>query len=158
MISTEHHTHSRHHASASIALLIFVWIASIPTKVGCVTSATGISAAIGDNERQEQVAATLEAMSYYSYNIVRPAYYDSVLSLRFMQDPQSRDVLNTMFDSISFDYVYSTSMASIRDTMRGIISQKNAPVASSSKQWERQVQSALRIQQKAFERLLEQGN
>ena len=96
-------------------------------------------------------------MSYYSYNIVRPAYYDSVLSLRFMQDPQSRDVLNTMFDSISFDFVYATSTAGIRDTLRGIISQPNAPVASSSKQWERQVQSALRTQEKAFERLLEKG-
>lgn len=121
-------------------------------------SAFGISAAIGDNERQEQVAATLEAMSYYSYQIVRPAYYDSVLSLRFMQDPQSRDVLNTMFDSISFDYAYSTSMAGIRDTMRGIISQKNAPVASSAKSWERQVQSAIRSQERAFDRLLSSGN
>ena len=126
----------------------------IQDQVSCF----GISAAIGDDTRQEQLAATLEAMSYYSYNIVRPAYYDSVLSLRFMQDPQSRDVLNTMFDSISFDFVYATSTASIRDTLRGIISQPNAPVASSSKQWERQVQSALRTQQKAFDRLLEQGN
>lgn len=123
----------------------------IQDQVSCF----GISAAIGDETRQEQLAATLEAMSYYSYNIVRPAYYDSVLSLRFMQDPQSRDVLNTMFDSISFDFVYATSTAGIRDTLRGIISQKDAPVASSSKQWERQVQSALRTQQKAFDRLLE---
>lgn len=117
-------------------------------------SSFGISAAIGDETRQEQVAAVLEAMSYYSYQIVRPAYYDSVLSLRFMQDPQSRDVLNTMFDSISFDFVYATGMANIRDTLRGIISQKNAPVASSSKAWERQVQSAIRSQEKAFEKLL----
>ena len=122
----------------------------IQDQVSCF----GISAAIGDGTRQEQVAAVMEAMSYYSYQIVRPAYYDSVLSLRFMQDPQSRDVLNTMFDSISFDFVYSTSMAGIRDTMRTIISQKNAPVASSSKSWERQVQSAIRTQQKSFDRLL----
>ena len=122
----------------------------IQDQVSCF----GISAAIGDDTRQDQLAATLEAMSYYSYNIVRPAYYDSVLSLRFMQDPQSRDVLDTMFDSISFDFVYATSTAGIRDTLRGIISQPNAPVASSSKQWEKQVQSALRTQQKAFERLL----
>ena len=121
-------------------------------------SSFGISAAIGDEKRQEQIAAVLETMSYYSYTIVRPAYYDSVLSLRFMQDPQSKDVLNTMFDSISFDFVYATSMAGIRDTMRTIISQKNPPVASSSKSWERQVQSAIRTQQKAFDRLLEQGN
>ena len=122
----------------------------IQDQVSCF----GISAAIGDGERQEQIAATLEAMSYYSYQIVRPAYYDSVLSLRFMQDPQSKAILDTMFDSISFDFVYATSTAGIRDTLRGIISQKNAPVASSAKQWEKQVTSALRTQQKAFDRLL----
>ena len=117
-------------------------------------SSFGISAAIGDSERQEQVAAVLEAMTYYSYQIVRPAYYDSVLSLRFMQDPQSKDVLETMFQSISFDFVYSTSMAGIRDTLRTIISQKNAPVASSAKQWEKQVTSALRTQQRSLDRIL----
>ena len=132
--------------------------ADYKTYVQDQVSCFGISAAIGDETRQEQLAATLEAMSYYSYNIVRPAYYDSVLSLRFMQDPQSRDVLNTMFDSISFDFVYATSTAGIRDTLRGIISQPNAPVASSSKQWERQVQSAIRSQEKAFDRLLSSGN
>ena len=117
-------------------------------------SSFGISAAIGDSERQEQAAAVLEAMTYYSYQIVRPAYYDSVLSLRFMQDPQSKDVLETMFQSISFDFVYSTSMAGIRDTLRTIISQKNAPVASSAKQWEKQVTSALRTQQRSLDRIL----
>ena len=123
----------------------------IQDQVSCF----GISAAIGNSEQQEQAAAVLEAMSYYSYQIVRPAYYDSVLSLRFMQDPQSKDVLNTMFDSISFDFVYSTSMAGIRDTLRTIISQKNAPVASSAKQWEKQVTSALRTQQRSLDRILQ---
>ena len=122
----------------------------IQDQVSCF----GISAAIGNSEQQEQAAAVLEAMTYYSYQIVRPAYYDSVLSLRFMQDPQSKDVLNTMFDSISFDFVYSTSMAGIRDTLRTIISQKNAPVASSAKQWEKQVTSALRTQQRSLDRIL----
>ena len=122
----------------------------IQDQVSCF----GISAAIGDEARQEQVAAALEAMSYYSYRIVRPAYYDSVLSLRFMQDPQSKDVLETMFRSISFDFVYSTGMADIRDTLRTVISQKNAPVASSAKQWEKQVTSALRSQQKSLDRIL----
>ena len=122
----------------------------IQDQVSCF----GISAAIGNSEQQEQVAAVLEAMSYYSYQIVRPAYYDSVLSLRFMQDPQSKDVLETMFQSISFDFVYSTSMAGIRDTLRTIISQKNAPVASSAKQWEKQVTSALRTQQRSLDRIL----
>lgn len=59
------------------------------------------------------------------------------------------DHVETYFERLA-DITYG-----IRDTLRGIISQKDAPVASSSKQWERQVQSALRTQQKAFDRLLE---
>ena len=132
--------------------------AEYKTYVQDQVSCFGISAAIADENRQSMLSAVMESIAYNSNEIVRPAYYDSVLSLRFMQDPQSRDVLNTMFDSISFDFVYATSTAGIRDTLRGIISQPNAPVASSSKQWERQVQSALRTQQKAFDRLLKKGN
>ncbi len=120
-------------------------------------SSFGISAAIGDEDRQAVLGAVLEAMSYYSYSIVRPAYYDSVLSLRFMQDPQSRNVLDTMFSSISFDYVYATGLAGIRDNMRPIISSSNPAVASRTKQWEKQVVGALRSQQKSLDRLATQS-
>ena len=119
-------------------------------------SSFGISAAVGDESRQAILGAVMEAMSYHSYEIVRPAYYDSVLSLRFMQDPQSRAILDTMFESISFDYVYATSLGGIRDSLRSVISSSNPAVASNAKQWERQVQSALRSQQKSLDKLLEQ--
>ena len=119
-------------------------------------SAFGISASIGDESRQAILGAVMEAMSYYSYKIVRPAYYESVLSLRFMQDTQSQAVLDTMFESISFDYVYATSLGGIRDSMRSVVSSSNPAVASQSKQWQRQVENALRSQQKAFDRLSEQ--
>jgi hypothetical protein len=102
-------------------------------------SSFGISAAIGEADRQAVLGAVMEAMSYYSYNIVRPAYYESVLSLRFMQDPQSQAILDTMFKSISFDYVYATSLGGIRDSMRPIISSSNPAIASQAKQWERKV-------------------
>lgn len=120
-------------------------------------SAFGISAAIGEEDRQAALGAVMEAMSYYSYNLVRPAYYDSVLSLRFMQDPESRAILDTMFESISFDYVYATSLGGIRDSMRPIISSANPAIASQAKQWQRKVETALKSQQKAFDRLLEQN-
>lgn len=118
-------------------------------------SSFGISAAIGEADRQAALGAVMEAMSFYSYSIVRPAYYDSVLSLRFMQDPQSRAILDTMFESISFDYVYATGLGMIRDNLRPIVSSSNPAIASSAKQWQRQVESALRSQQKSFDRLEE---
>ena len=119
-------------------------------------SSFGISAAVGEEDRQAILGAVMEAMSYYSYNTVRPAYYESVLSLRFMQDPQSKAILDTMFESISFDYVYATSLGGIRDSMRPILSSPNPAIASQAKQWQRQVETALRTQQKSFDRLLKQ--
>ena len=121
-------------------------------------SSFGISAAIGEKDRQAALGAVMEAMSFYSYGIVRPAYYDSVLSLRFMQDPQSRAILDTMFESISFDYVYATGLGGIRDSLRSIISSANPAIASGAKQWQRQVETALRSQQKSFDRLMSQYN
>ena len=121
----------------------------IQDQVSCF----GISASIGDENRQAVLGAVLEALSYHSYNIVRPAYYDSALSLRFMQDPQSKAILDTMFESISFDYVYATSLGGIRDSMRPLVSSANPAIASQAKQWQRKVEAALRSQAKAFERL-----
>ena len=130
--------------------------AEYQTYVQDQVSAFGISAAIGDEDRQTMLAAVMESLAYNSYKIVRPAYYDSALSLRFMQDTQSQAILDTMFESISFDYVYATSLGGIRDSMRSVVSSSNPAVASQSKQWQRQVENALRSQQKAFDRLSEQ--
>lgn len=116
-------------------------------------SSFGISAALGDMDRQAIVGAVMEAMSYYSYLLVRPAYYDSVLSLRFMQDPQSRDILDTMFESISFDYVYATGLGDVRDGMRALICSSSPSIASKSKVWQRKIEFALQNQKDAFDKL-----
>ena len=128
--------------------------ASYGTYIQDQVSCFGISASIGDADRQAVLGAVMEAMSYYSYKIVRPAYYDSVLSLRFMQDPESRAILDTMFESISFDYMYATGLGNVRDSMRSVISSSNPALASQAKQWKSKVEEALRTQQKALDRVL----
>ncbi len=124
----------------------------IQDQVSCF----GISSAIDNVERQEQIAAVLEAMSYYSYQIIRPAYYDSVLSLRFMQDPQSREILDTMFESVSFDYVYATGLSGFRDSMRSVLPTTNPALASKLKRWKSQMEKDLEKQQDSFDKLLDQ--
>lgn len=124
----------------------------IQDQVSCF----GISSAIDHDERQEQLAAVLETMSYYSYHIIRPAYYDSVLSLRFMQDPQSRKILDTMFESVSFDYVYATGLSGFRDSMRSVLPTTNPALASKLKRWKSQMEKDLEKQQDAFDKLTDQ--
>ncbi|MBQ4111781.1 MAG: hypothetical protein IJD38_03180, partial [Clostridia bacterium] len=72
-------------------------------------SCFGISAVVGDEDRQEMLAAVLEAMAYHSYKLVRPAYYETALSERYMQDPESKEVLDMIFDTLYFDFSSSCS-------------------------------------------------
>lgn len=107
----------------------------------------GISSVVGDTERQEMLAAVLEAMAYHSYKLVRPAYYETALSDRYMQDPQSKEVLDTIFDTLCFDFSSSCSniitSCVIRDQLRPILSGKKNTVSSSTRSWSRSVERAL---------------
>ena len=107
----------------------------------------GISSVVGDSERQEMLAAVLEAMAYHSYKLVRPAYYETALSDRYMQDPQSKEVLDTIFDTLYFDFSSTCSNiftgCVIRDNLRPILSGTKNNVTSSTRSWQRAVERHL---------------
>lgn len=124
------------------------------TYVQDQVSSFGISAAISDENRQSMLSAVMEALAYHSNEIVRPAYYDSALSLRFMQDPQSRDILSTMFETIAFDYCFVTGIGSVRESMRSLLpSRKQPAMASRVKGWERTIQKQLEKDNAALDKL-----
>lgn len=123
------------------------------TYVQDQVSSFGISAAIGNEDRQSMLSAVMEALAYHSNEIVRPAYYDSALSLRFMQDPQSRDILGTMFETIAFDYCYVTGIGSIRETLRSMLPSKKMALASRAKSWERNVSKVLERDNESLDKL-----
>ena len=116
-------------------------------------SCFGISAVVGNEDRQEMCAATLEALAYHSYQLVRPAYYENSLSLRFMNDPESRNILNTMFETIAFDYAYVTGVGDIRGSLRSMLPAKKLAVASRAKGWERSVSKLLEKDNAALDKL-----
>ncbi len=107
----------------------------------------GISSVVGDSDRQEMCAAVLEAMAYHSYLLVRPAYYETALSERYMQDPQSKEVLDTIFDTLYFDFSSSCSniftSCVIRDNLRPLLSGTTNKISSSTRSWQRSVERAL---------------
>ncbi len=105
------------------------------TYVQDQVSAFGISAAIGNEDRIYALGAVMELMASASNDIVRPAYYDSALSLRFMQDPNSRAILDTMFETISFDYCYATGFGDIRGELRTRLSSQDPALASRVNVW-----------------------
>ena len=107
----------------------------------------GISSVVGDTNRQEMLAAVLEAMAYHSYKLVRPAYYETALSERYMQDPQSKEVLDMIFNTLYFDFSSSCSNifpgCVIRDNLRPILSGSKNNVSSSTRSWQRQIDRLL---------------
>lgn len=127
---------------------------SYKTYVQDQVSSFGISAAIGDEQRQSMLSAVMEAIAYHSNEIVRPAYYETTLSLRFMKDPQSRDILNTMFETIAFDYTYATGIGDVRGGMRTMLPSRKMPaVASRFKSWEKTIQKQLEKENAAIDKL-----
>ncbi len=120
-------------------------------------SCFGISSVIGDEARQEMLAATLEAMAYQSYLLVRPAYYEICLSQRYMQDPQSSEVLDMIFDSLYFDFSSSCSNifknCVIRDNLRPLLSGSKNTIVSSTKSWKRAIERNLNTYNKDLEEI-----
>jgi hypothetical protein len=128
------------------------------TYVNDQVTGFGVSSAIGDEERQDMVGAVMESLAYHSYLIVRPAYYNSTLSLRFMQDERSSDILDLMFETLAFDYGYyhMGGMGGIKADLRGILPKPNPAVASRFKIWQRKLETELANENKAVARLQEQ--
>lgn len=124
------------------------------TYVQDQVSCFGISAAISNEDRQSMLSAVMESIAYQSNEIVRPAYYENSLSLRFMNDPQSQDILNTMFETIAFDYTYATGLADVRGSMRSLLPSKKPPaIASRVTNWARSISKTLEKQNEALDRL-----
>ena len=110
-------------------------------------SSFGISTAVGDEDRREMCAAVLESMAYHSYRLIRPAYYETVLSERYMQDPQSNEVLDLIFGSLYFDFSSTCSdifpNCEIRNNLRPLLSGDRNTIAASTKSWQRLVERKL---------------
>lgn len=106
----------------------------------------GISAGVKD-DRVDMCSAVLEAIGYHSHMLVRPAYYETTLSERYMKNPESQEILDTIFDTLSFDFSSTcgnivTSLV-IRDTLRPLLSGTANKIASTTKSWERSMERNL---------------
>ncbi len=106
----------------------------------------GISAGVKD-DRLDMCSAVLEAIGYYSHMLVRPAYYETTLSERYMRNPESQEILDTIFDTLSFDFSSTcgnivTSLV-IRDTLRPLLSGSSNKIASTTKAWAKSMERQL---------------
>ena len=60
---------------------------------------------------KETSSVILEALEAESYKILRPAYYDVALSYKYLNDPQSVEMLDIIFEGVTTDFTYNYAMA-----------------------------------------------
>ncbi len=54
-------------------------------------------------KNEDMVGKVIELLSYFSTDSVRPAYYEIMLGEKLTRDPESKEMLDIIFDGVSFD-------------------------------------------------------
>lgn len=102
-------------------------------------------------ERLAAVGATLEYFAYQSRLIVSPAYYEIALKTKYVDDPESGEMLDLIFQNVNIDagILYYNSIQKFHSVMRTMIESNSSNVASMIKTYDRVVPKLLdRLQNK----------
>ncbi|MBQ4044175.1 MAG: hypothetical protein IJD06_09285 [Clostridia bacterium] len=91
------------------------------------TQTTSFSASIPVSTTHYDLASIiLEALEATSYKVVRPAYFDTALSYKYLNDPQSVAMLDLVFASVTCEWSYNFANAGIgNNLMRALVTNEN---------------------------------
>lgn len=110
----------------------------------------GISSSIADEEKMAMLGAVLECMASESYATVVDAYYSTALSYQYLQNPESKEMLDLIYDSLTFDFtgacsniIMNNGGQSLRDALRPLFSGKSTKLGSTLSKWEKSTNKAL---------------
>lgn len=81
----------------------------------------------------DNISLLIEALSSVGYNNVRPAYFDTALSVKYTRDDDSIEMLNIIGDTLTIDLAYLNTSAGITGLGRALmycVSNPNAGIAS----------------------------
>lgn len=108
----------------------------------------GVSSVVRDADRQAMLGAVLESLAYHSNHLIPDAYYNSTLSLRFMQNHESGEILDLIFDTIEFDFSSTCSnifsSVVIRDSLRPLYSGKSNTASGVTSRWKSRIDKELK--------------
>ena len=101
----------------------------------------------------EKIAAFVEAMAYESMYTLTPAYYETALTGKYFRDPESKDMLDIILNSRTFD-LGSTHMfdwGGIASVFTQLLSKGSNAYASS---YQKKIKSAKKALDKTVDKLL----
>ena len=124
--------------------------ANYGTYVQDQVTGVGISSSLSDESQISMLGAVLECMASNSYHTVVDAYYSTALSYKYLQNPESKEMLDLIYNSLTFDFVGACSNIimnnggqSIRDQLRPLFSGKSTKLGSTLTKWEKSTNKAL---------------
>lgn len=96
--------------------------------------------------KQDMVGAVLECLASESYKTVADAYYNTALSYRYINNPESKVMLDLIYDSVSFEIaqIYTDCIGSFLNDMRSIVESRNNTTVSSFKRIKRTMEKSVR--------------
>ena len=110
----------------------------------------GVSSSISDEDTLAMMGAVLECMASESYATVVDAYYSTALSYQYLQNPESKEMLDLIYDSLTFDFsgacsniIMNNGGQSLRDQLRPLLSGKSNKLGSTLTKWEKSTNKAL---------------
>ncbi len=110
----------------------------------------GVSGAIADEDTLAMMGAVLECMASESYATVVDAYYSTALSYQYLQNPESKEMLDLIYSTLTFDFtgacsniIMNNGGQSLRDALRPLFSGKSTKLGSTLTRWEKGTNNAL---------------
>ena len=106
--------------------------------------------------KQEMMGALMECIASESYKTVVDAYYNTALSYRYLNNPESKIMLDLIYDSVSLEIaqIYTEAAGNFLSTMRGMVSGKRNSAASSFKKQSRSMDKAVEKLNNAYEKIV----
>ena len=98
-----------------------------------------------DDEKIQMLGAVLEAMALESYKSVVPAYYETALKGRYLEDSESWRMLDMIYENVKLDpgVLYTKVLDSIHQAPRDMVKNGSNYVASSYKTKAKAIQNRL---------------
>ncbi len=96
-------------------------------------------------ENYQRTSAVMEAIGYYSEQIIIPAYYDKTLNGKYVRDAQSSEMLDIIFDTRAYDLGYCYQPAHINKHLIYMLNEQKNDWATRYASLEGQAQALLDV-------------
>ena len=105
------------------------------------------------NQNPDTAGAVLEAMASYSYRETRPIYLDMVLKGRYMNDPQSRKMVDRIVAGFKLDssWIYNQSTGAFGAAFREVIRDHSTSYSVTYAKQSKEVTTGLKLLKKMFQ-------